>query len=97
LYLTTTRGTHYRLHGDGTIQIWKRNPPQAGIGGGGWDWYLAWSRSVRWLSAISSALFLRSVRAQCAAADAQAVPLAAAAAPGDHHTAGVYTQLSLFD
>src|SRR5881409_1871597 len=28
LYLTTTRGTHYRLHADGTIQIWKRNPPQ---------------------------------------------------------------------
>jgi hypothetical protein len=95
LYLTTTRGTHYRLHGDAAIQIWKRNPPQPGIGGGGWGWYAASSRGVRWLSAISSALFLRSVRAECAAADAQAVPLAAA--PASDCTADIYIQLSLFD
>jgi hypothetical protein len=49
LYLTTMRGTSYRLHPDGSIQIWKRNPPQPGIGGGGWGWYQTSSRGIRWL------------------------------------------------
>jgi hypothetical protein len=99
LYLTTLRGTNYRLHPDGSIQIWKRNPPQPGIGGGGWGWYQTSSRGIRWLWAISSAVFLRHVRVACAAADAtQIAPTAVAAQPDDRQgAAGHYMQLPLFD
>ena len=99
LYLTTRRGTYYRLHPDGRIQIWKRNPPIPGIAGGGWGWYQTSSRGIRWLWAISSAVFLRHIRVVCAAADAtRSAPTAIAAQPDDcQGAAGDDVQLPLFD
>jgi hypothetical protein len=105
LYLTTLRGSHYRLHADGSVQIWKRNPPQLGIGGGGWGWYLAAGHSPRWLWAIRSALLLRSFRVENAAdgttepeATTELVTTSPPALLGERSPeATVYTQRSLFD
>lgn len=98
LYLTTARRQTYRLHPDGAVQIWKRNPPQPGIGGGGWGWYLTARARLRWLWLLSNALSLRELRAMPADGEVESMPARTDDPPVDSMVIlPGYTQLSLFD